>query len=413
MYAADQTIQGYDDELAAALAAERRRQEEYIELIASENYVSPRVLEAQGTALTNKYADGYPGRRAYRGCEFVDVAEQLAIDRAKELFAAGYANVQPYSGSQANAAVYQALMKPGDTLLGMSMSHGGHVTHGNRSSFSGQMFNVVNYGVDQHSGEIDFANVRVLAIQCQPKVIVAGYSVYSRALDWQHFRDIADTVGAWLLADMAHIAGLVAAKLVANPVPIADVTTTTTHKTLRGPRGGMILARDDSELAARLDAAVYPGTQGGPLMHVIAAKAVALQEALDPSFREYQQQVLTNARLMARCLQQRGYEIVSGGTDNHMIVVDLSTSSASATAAEQALERAHIAVNRVDLPGRPGESGLRIGTPAITTRGIAGSEAEQLSDWLADILDEVESEAVISRVRTSVLALCKQFPVYA
>jgi len=415
MFAADDRIQGFDSDLYDALEAERRRQEEFLELIASENYVSPRVLQAQGSTLTNKYADGYPGRRAYSGCEFVDVVEQLAIDRARDLFAASYANVQPYSGSQANAAAYFALMDPGDTLLGMNSCHGGHITHGDSASFSGKFFKIANYGVAESSGEIDYDHAAVLARQYRPKVIVAGFSAYSRIVDWGRFRTIADEVGAYLLIDMAHVAGLVAAGLYPSPVAIADVTTTTTHKTLRGPRGGMILVGDNSALADRIDAAVYPGTQGGPLMHVIAAKAVAFEEALQPQFKEYQNCVLKNASRMAASLMERGYSIVTGGTDNHMMLLDLSAQEIDAERAEQALERAHIAVNWLGLPGRPAEipRGLRIGTAAITTRGIREAEAVELSYWIADILDNIGSEQVIDRVRGSVRELCREFPVYA
>ncbi len=386
-----------------------------MELIASENYVSPRVLEAQGSTLTNKYADGYPGDRHYSGCRFVDEAEQLAVERAKRLFGAAYANVQPYSGSQANAAAYFALMSPGDTLLGLSASHGGHITHGDSSSFAGRLFNAIGYGLGAN-GEIDYEQVARLAERHRPSVIVAGFSAYSRIVDWQCLRDIADAVGAFLLADMAHVAGLVAAGLYPNPVPIADVTTTTTHKTLRGPRGGMILARDNSELARRLDESVYPCTQGGPLMHVIAAKAVALEEALQPEFRDYQRRVLANARQAGHRLTERGFTIVSGGTDNHMLLIDLSARGIDAQRAEQVLETAHIAVNWVHLPGpAPGGEvvrGLRIGTPAVTTRGVGADEIDRLSDWVADVLDDIESQATIAGIRESVRAMCAAFPVY-
>jgi glycine hydroxymethyltransferase len=408
-------LAGFDPELAAALAGEARRQEEFIELIASENYVSRRVLEAQGSVLTNKYADGLPGRRTYRGCEHVDVVETLAIERAKRLFGAAYANVQPYSGSQANAAACLALLEPGDTLLGMDPAAGGHRTHGDRANFSGRLFNAVHYGVDPVTGLVDYDAVAELAARHRPKLVVAGFSAYPRVLDWRRFRAIADSVGARLLADMAHVAGLVAAGLHPNPVGIADVTTTTTHKTLRGPRGGLILARDDPELMRRLDAAVFPGTQGGPLMHVIAGKAAALLEALQPEFAVYQRAVLVNARLMAERLARRGYPIVTGGTDNHMLLVALPDGHAGAAAAEAALERAHIAVNGVPLPAAGGRiaPGLRLGTPAVTTRGFGAAEIERVADWVADVLDEPASEAGILRVRGAALELCARFPVYA
>jgi glycine hydroxymethyltransferase len=409
-------IQGFDDPLWQALEAERRRQEDQLELIASENYASPRVLAAQGSVLTNKYAEGYPGKRYYGGCEFVDVAEQLAIERAKQLFGADYANVQPHSGSQANAAAYLALMEPGETLLGMSLPHGGHLTHGAKVNFSGRLFKVVQYGIDESTGHIDYDTVAALAREHRPKVIVAGFSAYSRVVDWQRFRAIADEIGAYLMVDMAHVAGLVAAGEYPNPVPIADVTTTTTHKTLRGPRGGMILARRNPELTKRLDSQVFPGTQGGPLMHVIAAKAVALAEALEPGFKQYQRQVVVNARRLARGLIERGYAIVSGGTDNHLMLVDLSKHGVTGLAAEQALDRAHITVNKNAVPSDPRPprvtSGLRIGTPAVTTRGFKEPEIDRLAAWIADVLDEPESAAVCERVRDEVLAICRQFPVY-
>ncbi len=421
MFTDDYQIQGFDDELFQALQGEDRRQEEHIELIASENYASPRVLAAQGSVLTNKYAEGYPGRRYYGGCEFVDVAESLAIERAKTLFGADYANVQPHSGSQANAAAYLAMMEPGDTLLGMSLPHGGHLTHGAKVNFSGKLFNVAQYGIDEGSGEIDYDAMAELAREHQPKVIVAGFSAYSRIVDWQRFREVADEVGAFLMVDMAHVAGLVAVGLYPNPVPIADVTTTTTHKTLRGPRGGMILARENPELTKRLNSLVFPGTQGGPLMHVIAAKAVALAEALRPEFKDYQQQVLVNARRMAETLIGRGYKIVSGGTDNHLMLVDLIKQDITGQAAEDALSRANITVNKNAVPNDPRPprvtSGLRIGTPAITTRGFKEAETTELTGWIADILDELSNPAqvdsVIKRVQGEVLELCKRYPVYA
>ena len=421
MFTDDYQIQGFDDELFQALQGEDRRQEEHIELIASENYASPRVLAAQGSVLTNKYAEGYPGRRYYGGCEFVDIAESLAIERANTLFGADYANVQPHSGSQANAAAYLAMMEPGDTLLGMSLPHGGHLTHGAKVNFSGKLFNVAQYGIDEGSGEIDYDAMAALAREHQPKVIVAGFSAYSRIVDWQRFREVADEVGAFLMVDMAHVAGLVAVGLYPNPVQIADVTTTTTHKTLRGPRGGMILARENPDLTKRLNSLVFPGTQGGPLMHVIAAKAVALAEALRPDFKDYQQQVLANARRMAETLIGRGYKIVSGGTDNHLMLVDLIKQEITGQAAEDALSRANITVNKNAVPNDPRPprvtSGLRIGTPAITTRGFKEAETTELTGWIADILDELNNPAqvdsVINRVRGEVLELCQRYPVYA
>ena len=421
MFTDDYRIQGFDDELYTALQGESKRQEEHIELIASENYASPRVLEAQGSILTNKYAEGYPGRRYYGGCEYVDVAESLAIDRAKELFGAAYANVQPHSGSQANAAAYLAMMEPGDTLLGMSLPHGGHLTHGAKVNFSGKIFNVYQYGLDEASGEIDYGEVAALAREHKPKVVVAGFSAYSRVVDWQKFREIADEVGAYLMVDMAHVAGLVATGHYPSPVAIADVTTTTTHKTLRGPRGGLILARDNPELTKRLNSLVFPGTQGGPLMHVIAAKAVALAEALQPEFSEYQQQVLDNARCMAQTLIDRGYEIVSGGTDNHLMLVDLIKQDITGQDAEDALSRANITVNKNAVPNDPRPprvtSGLRIGTPAITTRGFGLDETALLTGWMADVLDSLvdpaDLDSVVTRVRADVLELCGRYPVYA
>jgi glycine hydroxymethyltransferase len=399
-----------DPEVYAALAGERRRQEEFLELIASENYVSPAVMFAQGSVLTNKYADGYPGRRTYSGCEFVDAAERLAVGRARQLFGAAYANVQPYSGSSANAAVYAALMQAGDKLLGMHAGHGGHITHGDLVSFSGQLFDVVHYGVGD-GGWIDYDRAASLARQHRPKVIVAGFSAYSRVVDWQRFRQIADEVGAYFVADMAHVAGLVAAGLYPNPVPIADVTTTTTHKTLRGPRGGMILARDDAEIAARLDAAVYPGQQGGPLMHVVAAKAVAFAEAMQPGFADYQRHVLGNAQVLAACLAERGLEVVTGGTDNHMLLIDLSGRGIDGPSAEAALERAHIASNAIALPGAA-RAGLRLGTPAVTTRGLGRAETAELARAVADVLEATADETIARRVRDTVLELCAAHPVY-
>ena len=420
MFTNDYQIKGFDDELFRAIQAEETRQENHIELIASENYASPRVLEAQGSVLTNKYAEGYPGRRYYGGCEHVDIAETLAIDRAKKLFGAAYVDVQPHSGSQANAAAYLALMDPGDTLLGMSLPHGGHLTHGAKVNFSGKLFNVYQYGIDENTGEIDYAAMAALAHKHKPKVIVAGFSAYSRVVDWQRFRDVADEVGAFFMVDMAHVAGLIAAGFYPNPVPIADVTTTTTHKTLRGPRGGLILARENPSLTKRFNSLVFPGTQGGPLMHVIAAKAVAFAEALEPEFKDYQQQVLANARCMSETLIDRNYKIVSGGTDNHLMLVDLIKQEVTGQDAEDALSRANITVNKNAVPNDPRPpritSGLRIGTPAITTRGFKEAETAQLTGWIADILDGFSSPeelgGVISRVRKEVFELCERYPVY-
>ncbi len=406
-----------DAALERALIGERERQETYLELVASENYVSPRVLEAQGSLLTNKYADGYPGERHYAGCELADVAETLAIERAQRLFGAGYANVQPYSGSQANLAVYLAVLSPGDTLLGMRPAHGGHRTHGAAENQSGSLYNVVPYDVAA-TGELDYAEIAALARRHRPKLVVAGFSAYSRVVDWARFRAIADEVGALFLADIAHVAGLVVADLYPSPVALADVTTTTTHKTLRGPRGGMILAARRSSLTQRIDAAVFPGTQGGPLMHVIAAKAVAFQEALEPAFADYQRRTLANARAMATGLIARGYKVMTGGTDNHMLLVDLRGARIDAARAERALHAAHIAVNRASLPGdtasepTQGDGGLRLGTPAVTTRGLAEPEIRTLTGWIADILDSGGTERAIARVRASVLGMCASFPVY-
>jgi len=416
MFGPDMTIAALDPALHAAMESERERQEHHLELIASENYASPRVLEAQGSVLTNKYAEGYPGKRYYGGCEFVDIAEQLAIDRAKELFGAAYANVQPHSGSQANAAVYMALMNPGDTLIGMSLDHGGHLTHGARVNFSGKIFNAIQYGLDAATGEIDYAEVDRLAAEHRPRVIVAGFSAYSGIIDWARFRAIADSVGAYFMVDMAHVAGLVAAGVYPNPVPHADVVTTTTHKTLRGPRGGLILARPSDDLHKRLNSLIFPGTQGGPLMHVIAAKAVAFLEALQPEFKAYQQQVVANAKAMAATLQERGYRIVSGGTDNHLFLVDLIGREYTGKDADAALGRAHITVNKNAVPNDPRPpfvtSGLRIGTPAITTRGFGAGEARQVGHWIADVLDGMGDESVVERVRREVVDLCNRFPVY-
>src|SRR5499427_1982880 len=412
-------LETFDPALAAALRAEIVRQETHIELIASENYVSPRVLAAQGSALTNKYADGYPGHRHYAGCEHADVAESLAIERACKLFGAGWANVQPYSGSQANLAAYLALLEPGDTLLGMRPAHGGHRTHGAHDNASGQIYDVAFYDVDARSGEIDYDQVASLARARKPKLIVAGFSAYSRVIDWARFRAIADDVGALFLADIAHVAGLIAAGLYPNPVPVADLVATTTHKTLRGPRGGMLLARARSKLTERADEAVFPGTQGGPLMHVVAAKAVAFAEALEPEFAEYQKRTLANARALAATLAARGYGIVSGGTDNHMLLADLRGTRLDAAHTERALAAASIAVNRVSLPGETGSEptqgsgGLRLGTPAVTTRGFGDAEIRSVGGWIADVLDAGGADAAVARARRSAAELCAAFPVYA
>jgi glycine hydroxymethyltransferase len=410
------TIAEFDPELARAIAGERGRQEDHIELIASENYASPRVLEAQGSVLTNKYAEGYPGKRYYGGCEFVDIAETLAIERAKQLFGAAYANVQPHSGSQANAAVYLALLNAGDTILGMSLDHGGHLTHGAKVNFSGKLFKAVQYGIKPEDGTLDYEQVERLAREHRPRMIVAGFSAYSRTIDWARFRAIADLVGAYLFVDMAHVAGLVAAGLYPNPVPIADVVTTTTHKTLRGPRGGLILARPNEDLHKKFNSMVFPGTQGGPLMHVIAAKAVAFLEALQPEFKTYSAQVIANARAMTAVLQERGYKIVSGGTDNHLFLVDLIDKNITGKDADAALGRAHMTVNKNAVPNDPRSpfvtSGLRIGTPAVTTRGFRQAEVRQLAGWIADVLDHMGDEGAVERARVQVVELCRRFPVY-
>jgi glycine hydroxymethyltransferase len=416
MYVETPTIEEFDSELFKAIVDEARRQEEHIELIASENYVSPRVLEAQGSVLTNKYAEGYPGKRYYGGCEFVDVAETLAIERAQKLFGADYANVQPHSGSQANAAACLALLDPGDTILGMSLSHGGHLTHGAKVNFSGRLFNAIQYGVIGESGLLDYAQVESLALEHRPRMIIAGFSAYSRVLDWQRFRDIADKVGAYLMVDMAHVAGLVATGHYPNPVPVADVVTTTTHKTLRGPRGGLILARKNDELTRKFNSLVFPGTQGGPLMHVIAAKAVALLEAMQPEFGQYQGRVVDNARAMAKVFIDRGFSVVSGGTDNHLLLLSLIDKDITGKDADAALDRANITVNKNAVPGDPRSpfvtSGLRLGTPAITTRGFGLEETRKVTGWICDILQDLENEVLLKRVRGQVLDLCKRFPVY-
>jgi glycine hydroxymethyltransferase len=416
MFRTDQTIADFDPELNRALEGERRRQEEHIELIASENYASPRVLAAQGSVLTNKYAEGYPGKRYYGGCEYVDIVEQLAIDRARKLFGADYANVQPHSGSQANAAAYFALVQPGDPILGMSLDHGGHLTHGAKVNFSGKFFHAWQYGIRAESGEIDYDQVQRLAEEHRPKMIIAGFSAYSRIVDWARFATIAREVGAYFVVDMAHVAGLVAAGLYPNPLPHADVVTTTTHKTLRGPRGGLILARANAEITKKLNSMVFPGIQGGPLMHVIAAKAVALEEALQPEFRDYQRQVLANARAMAARLASRGYQIVSGGTDNHLFLMSLADRSITGKDADAALGRANITVNKNAVPNDPRPpmitSGLRIGTPASTTRGFREREVEQVAEFIAQVLDAEGAAPVVERVRGQVLDLCRRFPVY-
>ena len=416
MFSPDMKIAGFDDELFSAMEAERTRQEEHVELIASENYASPRVLEAQGSVLTNKYAEGYPGKRYYGGCEYVDQAEALAIARAKELFGADYANVQPHSGSQANLAAFMAMIEPGDTILGMSLADGGHLTHGAKPNFSGRVYNAVQYGLNEAGTEIDYDQVAALASQHEPKLIIAGFSAYSRVVDWARFREIADSVGAFLMADMAHIAGLVAAGVYPSPVPHADVVTSTTHKTLRGPRGGIILAKSNEALEKKLNSLVFPGTQGGPLMHVIAAKAVAFKEALQPEFKVYQQQVVDNARAMAATLAERGYDIVSGGTDNHLFLVDLVKQDITGKDADAWLGRANITVNKNAVPNDPRSpfvtSGLRMGTPAVTTRGFGEAECRTLAGWIADVLDARGDAAAIERARGQVLELCGRFPVY-
>ena len=417
MFSKAHRIAGYDNELASAIAAEEQRQEDHVELIASENYASPRVLEAQGSVLTNKYAEGYPGKRYYGGCEFVDIAEKLAIERVKKLFGADYANVQPHSGSQANQAVYFALLSPGDTVLGMSLAHGGHLTHGAKVNFSGKLFNAVQYGVNDQ-GFIDYDVVEKLALEHKPKMIVAGFSAYSQVVDWARFRAIADKIGAYLFVDMAHVAGLIAAGAYPSPMAHAHVVTSTTHKTLRGPRGGIILAnKPTEELEKKLQSIVFPGIQGGPLMHVIAAKAVAFKEALEPEFKTYQQQVVKNAQAMAKTFIERGYKIVSGGTENHLMLVDLIGSKITGKDAEAALGKAHITVNKNAVPNDPQKpfvtSGLRIGTPAVTTRGYTEKDCVELTQWICDVLDAPADEKVIAATRDKVSAQCKKYPVYA
>ena len=416
MFDRDATIEGFDDEIWQAIEDENVRQEEHVELIASENYASPRVLAAQGSVLTNKYAEGYPRKRYYGGCENVDRVEEIAIERAKVLFGADYANVQPHSGSQANAAVYLALLEPGDTVLGMSLADGGHLTHGAPVNFSGKLYNAVQYGLDAETGEVDYANVEELAVQHRPRLLMAGFSAYSRTMNWLRFREIADSVGAYLVVDMAHVAGLVAADLYPNPVLIADVTTSTTHKTLGGPRGGIILARADADIEKKLNSALFPGSQGGPLMHVIAAKAICFKEAMTDEFRSYQQRVLNNARMMAGSFQDRGYKVVSNGTDNHLFLLDLVDKGITGKAADAALGRANITVNKNAVPNDPRSpfvtSGLRIGSPAVTRRGFGEEECRTLTGWMCDILDDIGNDDMIGTVQQRVLELCKGFPVY-
>ncbi len=416
MFSKQMTIAEYDQELWNAIKGEEQRQEDHLELIASENYTSPRVMQAQGTQLTNKYAEGYPGKRYYGGCEYVDIVEQLAIERAKQLFGADYANVQPHSGSQANFAVYMALLKPGDTVLGMNLSQGGHLTHGSPVSFSGKLYNVVAYGVDE-TGHIDYEQLAKIAIDSKPKMIIGGFSAYSGVVDWQRMREIADSVGAFLFVDMAHVAGLVAAGVYPNPVPFAHVVTTTTHKTLGGPRGGLILAKGGSEeLYKKLNSAVFPGAQGGPLMHVIAAKAVALKEAMEPAYKEYQQQVVKNAQAMVDVIIKRGYKVVSGETKNHLFLIDLVDKNITGKEADAALGSANITVNKNSVPNDPQSpfvtSGVRIGTPAVTRRGFKEEESRELANWICDVLDNIDDEQAIQSVKQKVLAVCRRLPVY-
>ncbi len=417
MYKKSMSIEGFDDEMYQAIQEEHQRQEDHIELIASENYTSPRVLEALGSQLTNKYAEGYPGKRYYGGCEFVDKAEQLAIDRAKELFGADYANVQPHSGSQANMAVFMALIQPGDTILGLSLADGGHLTHGAKPNFSGKIYHAIQYGLHPETGEIDYDEVERLALEHKPKVLVAGFSAYSRIWDWQRFRDIADKVGAYLFVDMAHVAGLVAAGLYPNPIPIADVVTSTTHKSLRGPRGGLILCKSNPDLEKKLNSNIFPGIQGGPLMHVIAAKAISFKEAMQPEFVSYQTQVIKNAQAMAKVFIGRGYDVVSGGTDNHLMLVSLIAKGITGKAADAALGKAHITVNKNAVPNDPESpfvtSGIRVGTPAPTTRGFKEDEMREIAAMMCDVMDNLEDEAAIKAVREKVSALCARFPVYS
>ncbi len=416
MFDSSYHIHGYDPELAQAIDDEKARQEDHIELIASENYASPRVLEAQGSVLTNKYAEGYPGKRYYGGCEYVDVAERLAQERVKQLFGAAYANVQPHSGSQANAAAYLALLQPGDTILGMSLAEGGHLTHGSPVNFSGRLFKAVQYGINQQTGLIDYDIINDMAQQHKPRMLIGGFSAYSRFIDWERMRAIADSVGAWFVVDMAHVAGLVAAGVYPSPVPHAHVTTSTTHKTLRGPRGGIILAGNDEAIQKKLNSMVFPGTQGGPLMHVIAAKAVAFKEALEPPFKQYQAEVVSNARIMAAIIMERGYKIVSGGTDNHLFLIDLSGKDYTGKDAEEALGRANMTVNKNTVPGELRSpfitSGLRLGTPAVTTRGFNNEDCGRLAGLICDVLDHMGDDTVIEKAKLEALALCRNHPVY-
>ncbi|WP_027156797.1 serine hydroxymethyltransferase [Methylobacter luteus] len=417
MFKKSMTIAGFDDELFQAMEEERHRQEDHIELIASENYASPRVMEAQGSLLTNKYAEGYPGRRYYGGCEFVDKAEQLAINRAKELFGADYANVQPHSGSQANMAVFMALIQPGDTILGLALSDGGHLTHGAKPNFSGKIYNAIQYHLDPKTGLVDYDEVRRLALEHRPKMIVAGFSAYSRVMDWARFREIADEVGAYLFVDIAHVAGLIAAGLYPNPMPYADVVTSTTHKSLRGPRGGLILCKSNPDLEKKLDSNIFPGIQGGPLMHVIAAKAVAFKEAMQPEFRTYQQQVIKNAKAMAEVFMNRGFDVVSGGTDNHLMLVSLIPKGITGKAADAALGKAHITVNKNAVPNDPESpfvtSGIRVGTPAPTSRGFKEPQMIEIANLMCDVMENMDDENVIAAVREKVSLLCARFPVYS
>ena len=417
MFKKSMSIAGFDDALFQAMEEERLRQEDHIELIASENYASPRVMEAQGSQLTNKYAEGYPGKRYYGGCEFVDKVEQLAIDRAKTLFGADYANVQAHSGSQANMAVFMALIQPGDTILGLSLADGGHLTHGAKPNFSGKIYNAVQYGLNPATGEINYVQVEALALEHRPKLIIAGFSAYSRVWDWQRFRDIADKVGAYFLVDMAHVAGLIAAGLYPNPVPIADVVTSTTHKSLRGPRGGLILCKSNPEIEKKIDSNIFPGIQGGPSMHIIAAKAVAFKEAMEPEFRVYQQQVIKNAQAMAKVFIERGFDVVSDGTDNHLMLVSLIPKGITGKAADAALSKAHITVNKNAVPNDPQSpfvtSGIRVGTPAPTTRGFKEAEMIEIANLMCDVMENIEDEEIIALVREKVSYLCARFPVYS
>ena len=417
MFKKSMSIAGFDDDLFQAMEEERLRQEDHIELIASENYTSPRVMEAQGSQLTNKYAEGYPGKRYYGGCEFVDKVEQLAIDRAKALFGADYANVQAHSGSQANMAVFMALIQPGDTILGLSLADGGHLTHGAKPNFSGKIYHAVQYGLNPETSEIDYDQVEALALEHKPKLIIAGFSAYSRVWDWQRFRDIADKAGAYFVVDMAHVAGLIAAGLYPNPVPFADVVTSTTHKSLRGPRGGLIVCKSNPEIEKKIDSSIFPGIQGGPSMHIIAAKAVAFKEAMEPEFRLYQQQVIKNARAMATVFIERGFDVVSGGTDDHLMLVSLIAKGITGKAADAALSRAHITVNKNAVPNDPQSpfvtSGIRVGTPAPTTRGLKEAEMVEVANWMCDVMENMADEEVIALVREKVSNLCARFPVYS